>query len=184
LQAPSPGENDKRPVPDPTSLTTAALYREISQLRESMEHLIQALRELVEHEIHALEKLTYARFDRIDQQLGSAERLRIEQKVDTKVAVDAALTSAKELVAQQTAAQQEAIAKSEAATSKQLEQLSATFTTAIGGASDTISDLKERVGRIESVKVGGQEKTAAIYAFAAFVLVLLTIFGFVAAFHK
>lgn len=138
-------DNDSRPVPDPTTLTTAALYREIQHL----------------------ERLVFDRF-------ALEERNRVEQKNDTKQAVDAALIAQKEAVKEQTIASEKAIDKSEANTSKQIEEQGKTF-----GAD--IDNLKERVGKIESVKVGGREQTANIYAFIGFLAALVVLGGAVLA---
>jgi hypothetical protein len=160
------GADSSRPVPDPTTLTTDALHREV-----------KALRELIESELQATSQVTFEKFRSIETQLSLVEAQRIEQKADTKAAIDAALTAQKEQVREQVIASERAIAKSEAATSKQLEQLTTTFQTAIGGATDAIADVKERVGRIENVKVGGQEKVTAVYAFTAFLVTLLLVVG-------
>lgn len=109
------------------------------------------------------------------------ERQRVEQKKDTKDAVDAALAAAKEAVKEQTTASERAIAKSENSTAEQLKQLNTTFATAIGGVTANHDDLKERVGRIEAIKQGGQETIGGVYAFAAFLAVLLVIGGAIAA---
>jgi hypothetical protein len=139
---------DLRPRPDPTILTTEQLQRAVVALENNFKMQLGGLRELLD-----------ARFDKVDQQFDLVERQRVEQKQDTKVAVDAALQAQKEAVREQTLASERAIAKSEAATTKQLEQLGTTFTTALGSTGVTLSDIKERVGRIESVKVGVQENT-------------------------
>lgn len=139
-------ERGSRPVPDPTVLTTQQLYREIESAREMTETLIDGLREILDE-----------KFSSIDRQLQLVEQQRVEQKQDTKAAVDAALTAQKEAVKEQTTASERAIAKSEASTTKQLEQLSETFATAIRGLTQLVDDLKERTGRIEAIKQGATE---------------------------
>lgn len=139
-------EHGSRPVPDPTVLTTEALHREIS-----------ALRELVLERVDRVTEVADEKFDSIETQLDLIERQRVEQKKDTKDAVDAALAAAKEAVKEQTTASERAIAKSEAATTKSIDQLGVTFTTAIDGSRRESADLKERVVAAEQQKVGGQE---------------------------
>lgn len=158
------------PVPDPTILTTEQLLREVERVKE-----------LMMAEIKGLTATVNEKFRSVDEQLELVERQRVEQKQDTKAAVDAALTAQKEAVREQTAASERAIAKSEAATTKQIEQLSATITTAIKGVSDLLSDTKDRVGKVESLKQGGDEKLTGIYAMVGFVLTVLIIGGIVAA---
>lgn len=167
-------QQGSRPVPDPTVLTTDQLRREIG-----------ALRELFTSELTAASDLCLEKFRSVDQQLDLVEKQRVEQKSDTKAAVDAALTAQKEAVKEQTTASATAIAKSEAGTSEQLKQLSVNFTTAINGVLVTLNDLKDRVVKIESVKLGGQESKAAMYAAvsiaAVVVVAALTVVGFIAA---
>jgi len=136
-----------RPVPDPTTLTTDAIEREIAALRELLMALISAMSELN------------------NERFQTVEHHRLEQKLDTKEKIDAALL-----------AQQGAANKSELAIKDQLNQLSNTFDTAIGGVTDGLADVKDRVGKIEAIKVGGQEKVAAFYAFAGF-LTATVVFG-------
>lgn len=143
------------PIPDPTTLTTAALHRETGALRQSMEQRFEdrdrearslhrerqaqfeALSESMVGRITALDRLTEERF-------AATERQRVEQKVDTKSAVDAALIAQKEAVREQTTASERAIAKSEAATNKQLEQQQLTSTTEISAIRRSIDEVKER----------------------------------------
>lgn len=159
------------PVPDPTILTTEALLRAIADLKE-----------LLSAQLDAQDKLVNEKFRSIDQQLELVERQRVEQKMDTKAAVDAALTAQKEAVKEQTTASATAIAKSEAGTSEQLKQLAATFTAGLAGQATIITDLKDRVIKIESLKQGGTESRAGIYAAigiaATIIGVLLAIVAF------
>ena len=94
------GPHEWVPVPDPTVLTTQALYREVSSLRE-----------LIELRIEDLSGLLDEKFLRTEQQFELVERQRVEQKNDTKNAVDAALTAQKEAAKEQTVASDRAIAK-------------------------------------------------------------------------
>jgi len=170
------------PEPDPSTLTTAQLLREIEILRGSIDDKVEArqremlvAQELSEAKLRGEIELTAQRFDAFTGQLELIERQRVEQKSDTKAAVDAALIAQKEAVQEQTIASGLSIAKSEAATAKQLDQQSVTFTTAVSGVTKTssdqkdafnisIADLKERlsaldlkVGAIEGNKQGAQE---------------------------
>lgn len=145
------------PVPDPTVLTTEALLREIKGLRELTESQIAHRHELYQAEIIALNRINAEKFAKVDQQFELVERQRVEQKQDTKQAVDAALTAQKEAVKEQTIASGLAIAKSEAGTIKQLDQLADNFKTAFTGQTVSIDDLKDRVRRIEASRAGAQE---------------------------
>lgn len=175
------GQRTITPYPDPSTLTTDALRREIG-------HLADALKV----QMAAMEALTDEKFRSVDQQLALVERQRVEQKSDTKAAVDAALTAQKEAVKEQTTATATAIAKSETITSEQLKQLGVNFTTAIGALTSTLNDLKERVAAIESARLGGREAIgdqratgAADRAIVSFgimlVLAAITVVGFLVA---
>jgi hypothetical protein len=171
-----PSETGKgsTPVPDPTILTTAALRREIEGLKELLEQRIEGIR------------------DAFEQKFQLVERQRVEQKTDTKDALDAALQAAKDAVSLQTEASDKAIAKSENATNKALDQLATTFTTAVDALRREIGEVKERtsgidlkVSGIEREKVGAKEDRTGIYAtigvLGTLFFIGLAIIGFLAA---
>jgi hypothetical protein len=160
-----PGDGREwRPVPDPTVLTTEALMREIGALRELMTTLLAGE-----------QRITEEKFRSIDTQFEMVERQRVEQKKDTKDAVDAALAAAKEAVREQTTASERSIAKSETATAEQLKQLGTTFTTAIDSLRRDNDDLKARTGKIESIKEGAKESNATLYAVLGLAIAVITI---------
>ena len=141
----SPNEQrfDMRPVPDPTVLTTEALQREIA-----------ALKEFLVSKIDAAEAHNAIRFAGIDREFVAIEAWRKEQKLDTKTAVDAALQAAEKAVREQTVASEKAITKSETSATEQSKQQYATFTASLNGVSNTLADVKERVGKIEATRLG------------------------------
>jgi hypothetical protein len=147
-----------RPVPDPTVLTTEALQREVLALRESLNQRISGLRELVEEELEGNDKVTEERFASIDTQLQLIERQRVEQKTDTKSALEAALSAAEKAVKEQTTASEARTDKSEASTTKSIDQLAATFDTAFQGLRRDLDDLKTRMTTVEQQKVGRSEE--------------------------
>lgn len=133
-----------KPPSDPSELTTAQILREASILRELLEANATGANSLVEQ-----------KFAAVDRQFELVERMRVEQKKDTKDAVDAALTAQKEAVKEQTTAFGLATAKSEAAMTEQLKQLNATFTAAIKGVTDLLNDTKDRISKMEAMRLGG-----------------------------
>ena len=147
---------DTKPTPDPTILTTEQLLRETG----SVEKLIDA-------KMNGMKSVVEEKFASVETQFELVERQRVEQKKDTKDAVDAALAAAKEAVKEQTTASDRSITKSETATAEQLKQIITTFTTANKSTDDKVDDLKTRVERIESVKQGGKDTLGGLYAFAA-----------------
>ena len=79
---------------------------------------------------------------------------RVEQSArDTKVAVDAALQAAEKAVGKQNESFALSIAKSENATTKQIDQQASTLQAAANALESKIGDLKDRVGRIENTAV-------------------------------
>jgi tetrahydromethanopterin S-methyltransferase subunit B len=216
------------PVPDPTALTTEALRREVASLQVLIEQRITGLRELTAQAIESLKDrsdekekrleqqhaamrddlkeaiesslaLCNAQFGLVKQQLDLIERQRVEQKNDTKAAVDAALTSQKEAVRAQTTASELAISKSEASTAKQIEQLAVSAITGREELRRSIDEVKERFNEVErslsaaitavdtkanainAQKVGAKEDRSGLYATAAIlatvILVGLTVIG-------
>lgn len=143
------GESQDSPStgrPDPTVLTTEQMLLAVANL----EKLVSAWR-------HADADRDTERFSSIKTQLELIERQRVEQKNDTKAAVDAALSAAKEAVREQTTASQLATNKTETSFAEQLLRQEATFTVAISGVTSSINDIKERISRMESFRQGGQD---------------------------
>lgn len=143
------------PVPDPTVLTTQQLDKEIGHIRELLTSNLDELRTLLLGHM----ALDTERFSKIEDQFSAAESGRIESKADTKRELDAALT-----------AQKESAVKTEASFIKLIDQVSV-----------SIADVKDRVTRIESGKIGGQESKSATYALIALIGSLIIIGGFIAA---
>lgn len=136
----------ERPVPDPTILTTEQLLREVDRVKE-----------LMLSEIRGIERETGQRLHAIDERFDLVERQRVEQKADTKDAVDAAFSASKEAVREQTTASDRAIAKSETSMLEQLKQLERTLTTSTDALRRDIDEVKDRATRSEGQKAGGDE---------------------------
>ena len=154
------GDGGSRPVPDPTVLTTAALVREIAGVDEK----IRALKELTESDLEGLEAVIAEKFNTVDTQFNLIERQRVESKEDSGDALAAALAAAKE-----------AVTKNEESTKEQLAQLKITFDTAITAVTATVTDVRDRVGKIEALKLGGEESRAGLYAALAGAVAILAI---------
>ena len=101
---------------------------------------VGALKELLTQQIGDSDKLKEEKFRNIDKRLDLVEQARIEQKKDTATAVDAALKAAKEAVTEQNTSNVLAINKSEAATTKQIDN-----------QDGKINDVKERLIRLEGL---------------------------------
>ena len=201
-----------RPDPDPTTLTTQALYREINQVQTllhsemeglsgrldaritSVDHGLDRLRLIIDREPELTNQLVNNLKSIHEEKLSSIQVQFIERDVrteqtsrDSKVAVDAALQAAKEAVEKQNASSALAIAKSESATTKQIDTQGILITTAttslnerIDAASATmnskIDDLKDRLNRMEGMGVGTRtthDDTRGIIAVSVAVLSVL-----------
>jgi len=235
-----------RPIinPDPTPLTTQALWREIAALKELFETRLQAvetgievahgdlvrfptevqkqianLKELHdskilcnEHEVGLIRQVIETRLDGMDkamqllQAIADAFPARIDEKIqslekvheekfrsigvqfverdtrteqtsrDSKVAVDAALQAAKEAVGEQNRSSALAIAKSEAATAKQIDQQGLLISTTAKASDEKIDDLKERLTRIEGTGTGAAGARATQQTSNSFMVAV--VFGF------
>jgi multidrug efflux pump subunit AcrA (membrane-fusion protein) len=141
------GSAGSRPQPDPTALTTEALHREIA-----------ALKELAYQRIDQLERVYNEKCALLARELELREQQRIEQKQDTKAAVDAALAAAREAVVAETGASQRAIEKAEAATSKAVDQLGEKFGVDIHGLRRELDTLKERFVSDAGVRRGSMDR--------------------------
>lgn len=181
------------PVPDPTTLTTAALAREVKNLHEKMEDAIDGLAKTLQTAIEHRGELMDARLETVNLQFTLIENARLEQKSDTKQAVVDAL-----------AAQKEANAKSELVMTEATGQLRSSVAAstesdrrAAGDMKDRITvvegrlnglsgnPLKERVVAVEGRTQGAKENQTAIYAgLAAFIGVIAFAMAVAAMFAK
>lgn len=175
------GMKDSRPVPDPTLLTTQQLTREIAALREILEAQIRGQSSIFEARLGGMDKAIELVQVASDRQSGSTSEkidgLRklheekfhsiglqfVERDVrtetmarDSKVAVDAALQAAKEAVGEQNKSSALAIAKSEMATTKSIDQQGLLINTTTASLNDKIEDVKQRCTKLESEDKGKQ----------------------------
>ena len=155
---------ESRPNPDPTLLTTQALFREIG-----------ALKELIEEQITATENLTDEKFAAVTIQFSLLEKQRLEQKADTNQAVAAALNAAREAVHEQTASSEKAIIKQENSTKEILNQLNTTYQTGHVAMLRSIDELKERLIAIEQQKVGAKDDRTSLYTTISLLAVVISV---------
>jgi hypothetical protein len=169
-QRPAPDGGSIWHIADPTPMTTHALQREAAALKELIFTRLDAMDKAVElfsgnltrvptdvdKQVQNLKELHSERFNRVDTRFNGiqdqfAERDKRTDQVskDSKVAVDAALQAAKELGNEQTRASALAIAKSETATAKQLDQIGLTLQNSQGALNDKIDDLRTRLTGLE-----------------------------------
>lgn len=165
-----------RPDPDPTVLTTASLMREIANTKELVQAKLDALEKKlgdVHTNVHEMPKQRKIDIDLlyqlVDTKLGTIQEqfhgvqtqfkerdTRVDQTARaSKEALDAALQAAKEAVGKQNDSFVTSIAKSEAATAKQIDQLVLLQNANMAATNDKIEDLKTRMSASEG-RAGGR----------------------------
>jgi hypothetical protein len=142
---------------DPTALTTQQLWREIQNLKELFETRIDAIEKAIEvahadlvrvptevmKQVGHLRELHGEKFHGIEMRFQERDIRFVQKDLDMKTAIDAAFQSSSS-----------AVAKSEAATAKQIDQQGTLIQTQTQALGVQISDAKERLTRLESLGVG------------------------------
>lgn len=196
---------DFRPIPDPTVLTTAAILRELAALREVLEAKIDGQRaffiariEGMDKAISLLQVITDRQPSDVDKKISNLQRLheekfssvqvqfqerdvRVEQTAkDTKTAVDAALAAQEKSAGKQADSFALSIGKSETATTKQMDGLGVLIQQSTKASDEKISDIKDRLTRIEGQRTGGIDfRTAAIAVIVAIAVIAGVVVSFV-----
>lgn len=161
---------DWRPVPDPTTLTTNQLRRELAGLREviearltGMDRATELLAENVGRTPTEIDKqITHLRLLH-EEKFRSVELQFVERDVRTAQAtaangqaLNAALQAAKELVTAQGEASAAAAAKSETSFTKQIDQIGTIIQTLEKSMDARLAEIKERIDRGEGQGAGRQ----------------------------
>lgn len=135
-----------KPTPDPTVLTTELMLREVDRVVRLLQAEMKGDREVNE-----------SRFAAMKHEFETFERNRVEQKTDNATAVTAAISAAEKNRQDQTTAMEKAILKSETSASEQSKLQYATVQESLKGILVSINDIKDRVGKIENIKLGMSE---------------------------
>lgn len=197
-------DRDWRPVPDPTLLTTQQLEGAIRALREMMEaridgmdraiRLVESERNIfpsrIDEKIAALGMVHDERFRSVAAQFSERDARNTATIRDSKLALDAALQAVREATTLQNTSFAMAVAKSEAAMMKQIDQILSLVQTTKSTLDEKIDDLKERMTRNEGTGAGQREaKTegrdtsnywigvlGALLGIAGFAMAIITVF--------
>lgn len=146
-------QEDQRPRPDPTILTTEALHREIGHLREHVDQKFES---------HG--------------QLDGEKLARIEQRFrDRELLVSAEFAASKEAVVNALASSKEAVAKSEDMFRGQIAELRRTADATNRSLEKEIGAIKDRVTIIEALDRGEEKKAAGISSTTALAISVLVV---------
>jgi len=125
----------------------------------ALESLTASRMQDLTHTIHATRCLTEEKFNGVDRQFVERDVRVLQSAAAATTAVNAALQAAKEAVGEQNKSFTLSIDKSETATMKQIDALLVTSQTATAGLNSAISDVKDRLTRIEGAKIGVTDTT-------------------------
>jgi tetrahydromethanopterin S-methyltransferase subunit F len=192
-----------RPIPDPTVLTTAALAREVTSLKEliftrldGMDKAVELFNENItrvptdtdKQILHLKEfhgetfkiyderfKVHTEKFSAIEGQFSERD-VRTQQVAElNQKAIDAALQAAKEAVGKQNDSFTSATSKQEAAFTKQIDQMGTLIQTTTGAINDKIDDIKSRLTIIEGRDTGSHSTLGSAGMIAGLVIAALAI---------
>jgi hypothetical protein len=196
------------PIPDPSTLTTAMLLREISNLRAvlasqiggqrdvfearlaGMDEAIKLLQTIEDRRPKEMEALVQHLHDLMNERFGSVDKqfmerdTRTEQAAaSTKTAVDAALQAQKEAAGEQNKSLTLSIDKTERGTQESIRQNADLQASNYNGLRDLLGGLDTRLTKIESLGLGAQQQRGESHtsqaAVLAYVLAAFAIGGFV-----
>ncbi len=134
-----------------------------------VEERVNSMVRITDEKFISIQAQQNEKFESIQIQFRERDTRTDQTSRDAKTAVDAALQAAKEAVGEQNKSGALAIAKSEASTIKQIDQIAILLQNVNKATDDKISDLKDRLTMIEG-RAGGQGSLIA-YMFAGFGLV-------------
>ena len=129
----------------------------------------------VNEKINSLKDVHDEKFLSIGTQFKERDVRTEQSSKDSKVAVDAALQAAKEAVGEQNKSSSSAIAKSEAATAKQIDQIMQLIQTGNKAVDDKIGDIKDRITRLEGLKEGRSTEITDRHATGSYTVMLTAI---------
>ena len=176
-----------KPDPDPTLLTTQALFHEIGSLKElfdtrfsgvektveMMQQLLDGVHIMIDEKVKNLKDLTDEKFVGIGTRFAEARYLTEQTSRNDKLALDAALQAQKEDVGKQNDSNNASISKTEVLFTKQID-----------GLNDKIDDIKSRfiagdsqmkgksegVGMVGAIIIGASFVLSAVISITAFVI--------------
>jgi hypothetical protein len=126
------------------------LDKAIGGFDERLNAALLGLRELLIEKIQGMATLRDEKFHAIELQFKERDVRTEQASIAVKIAVDAALQAQKEAVAEQNKSRDAAIAKSEAAVTKQIEGIQLLIASNTKAGDDKIADSKDRTAILEN----------------------------------
>ncbi len=183
---------DWRPVPDPTTLTDAAILKAISAQRDYIDaqlairderltgmdkatdlrlHTIEQMPARIDEKVGHLGNLVNERFASVGKQFSERDTRSEREARDNKLAVDAAFAAQEKQAAAQNKYQAEAIGKSELGTAETINKLEQLVKAGMDNLSGKIDDAKERIALVATTsnavvnqKLGAKDDRTGLYA--------------------
>ena len=180
-------------VDDPSALTIQMLLRELANLREVLEARFDGNDRIVTMIQSQYDKSSAdsalavtnlrthheEKFKSIQTQFSERDTRTEQAAGAVKIAVDAALQAQKEAVGEQNKSSALAIAKSETATTKQIDQIGITIQNTTGNLNDKIDDVKARMnvidGRTKGTADNKDDSRSSIAIGVSVVMALVTV---------
>lgn len=165
-------------------------HADLVRVPTEVQKAVGTLKDLHEERFHSvnnaaedLTSLVNEKFSSVEKQFKERD-IRVEQTAkDTKVAVDAALQAAEKAVGKQNESFALSIAKSEAATMKQIDQIVALMNSNNSALDSKIVDVKDRIGAIEGrgsgrnslwiIIIGGIAALASIVSIVSAIIIFM-----------
>jgi hypothetical protein len=129
----------------------------VKQLQDLHDEKFRSVDGHLETSLQKLQELHEEKFRSIAVQFSERDTRTEQAARDSKIAVDAALQSAKDAVLEQNRSNALAIAKSEATFTKQIDQIGTLISTMQKSQDEKVDDTKSRIQALESQKKGAND---------------------------
>ncbi len=166
------------PHPDPTTLTTQALQREIKALDDMVGMQVQNIKELFESKIAAIHAKIDLHREEVAQVASHYDALtkRLLEVRDEKFhSIDIQIQSMKDAAHLQHSTNMTLTSKSEASFSKTIDQLQTLLVSVRHGTDAKIDDLRARIDRSEGAEKGSANLWTLLISVGGVIISLVTL---------
>jgi len=133
----------------------------ITRVPTEVDVKVDHLRGLMDEKFNSLGQQIVIRDQNINQRFDERDVRSDRESLDNKTAVNAAFAAAKEAVAEQNKSSALAISKSEASTTKQIDQIGVQIATTTKATDEKNSDLKDQIARLQVGPIARREGSDA-----------------------